>query len=149
MSLQACLSVHSAIMKCSLTKQHFGVLCVWIVITLSAPWIFSHVCPFPHPSPSPPRFSFQTFVDLCALTSSALFHALLYLFLLWCFALFFSFFVTFLFNFHIYVLPYHCLVLLPAYFGSSSFPSVFRLSFSLLGVCLSGNDHRVPKRRLL
>lgn len=41
--LQACLSVHSAIMKCPLTKQHFSVLCGWIVITLSAPGILSHL----------------------------------------------------------------------------------------------------------
>lgn len=57
-----------------------------------------------------------------------------------------------------------CLVLLPAYFVSMAPPPLplppflflpFRLSSFLppsvrpLGVCLSGDDHRVPKRRLL
>lgn len=68
--------VHSAIMKCPYTKKHFGVLCVWIVITLSAPWIFSHLYPSPHPSPSPPHSCFKTippFVDLCALASPSTF----------------------------------------------------------------------------
>lgn len=80
---------------------------------------------------------------------------------------FFAFLSIFLFYLRspLYVLPYHCLVLLPAYFVSvapllplppflpfslpSVFPSFLPPSFSPLGVCLSGDDHRVPKRRLL
>lgn len=63
----------------------------------------------------------------------------------------------------IYILCFHCLVVLPAYFvsvapprplppflpPSSVVPSFPPSSFSTLGVCLSRDDHRVPKRRLL
>lgn len=110
------------------------------------------------------------FVDLCALASlvTFLFSMSYCLFFSALFppGSFFSFSFQFLSPYApIYVLPYQCVVRLPAYFVSvasllplppflpSSFPSVFPSflppPFSPVGVCLSGDDHRVQKRRLL
>lgn len=119
---------------------------------------------------------FQTippFVDLCALASPATFSficltvSFLKFFCRCFFCLDFLFVSLFCFNFIVFpfflcspciALPRSCSAACllwvcgaPPTFASfpSVFPSFLPPSFFPLGVCLSGDDHRIPKRRLL
>lgn len=99
------------------------------------------------------RFSCDSFVN----------HALLSCSLFWFFLLFLSF--SFPLSYLCTALPPYCFLFCclptlclwrPSYLCLSPFPlflpvrlSFFAPSYSSLGVCLSGDDHRVPKRRLL
>lgn len=115
------------------------LVCSGMLITLSAPWIFSRLCPSPRPLLLITFcvLLFSTLIHLCAPPILSMFHRISVLFLN----------CTLLLPFSAptppptptprspdYIPPHHCLVLLPASFGSVSFPSVLPLSSLLPSV---------------
>lgn len=113
------------------------LVCSGMLITLSAPWIFSRLCPSPHPLLliTYSVLLFSTLIHLCAPPIPSMFHRISVLFLN----------CTLLLPFSAptptptprspdYTPPHHCLVLLHASFGSVSFPSVLPLSSLLPSV---------------